>query len=496
MYIFRRLKNNLFSSSLSSPKKQKEDKKQSASSRRILAVLKSVFWFSVGGSLGLFLLVSFVFIYFRANFQNEIYPGVAVNGVQFGGKTKEQAKDYFDNKNRAFADTQFVFQSDYGVATVSAKDIDYGYNSLLIAEQTYSIGRSDNVFSNLSLVFQAYINGVSLPTSFHYSDEKLELALAPIKEKAKIEPVDALFQFENGRVSAFQASSNGQEVDIEKLKADFESKRDVVINNKQSILTFVVPLKTLEPNTTTDEVNNLGIKELIATGTSLYEGSIPNRIFNVNLTASRINGVLIAPNEEFSFNKYLGDVSASTGFKQAYVIENGKTVLGDGGGVCQVSTTLFRAVLNAGLPVTERHAHAYRVHYYEEDSAPGIDATVFYPSVDFKFKNTTGKSILIQTEIDPDAPRLTVYLYGTKDGREVSISKPVITSQTPAPEALYQDDPTLPKGEVKQVDFAAAGANVFFTREVKQNGKVIISDKYISNYQPWRAIFLKGTKES
>ena len=169
--------------------------------------------------------------------------------------------------------------------------------------------------------------------------------------------------------------------------------------------------------------------------------------------------------------------------------------MGDGGGVCQVSTTLFRAALAAGLPITERHQHAYRVGYYEEDSGPGIDAAVYSPSVDLKFKNDTGGHILIQSYVDRVNMRITFQLYGTKDGREVNISTPVILSQSPAPEPLYQDDPNLPKGEIKQVDFAAAGANVYFTRSVKKDGKITISDKFVSNYRPWQAVFLRGTKE-
>jgi len=257
-----------------------------------------------------------------------------------------------------------------------------------------------------------------------------------------------------------------------------------------------IPLLTLHPKITTEQANNLGIKELIGTGTSLFQHSIPSRIYNVNLAASRINGVVVAPNEEFSFAKALGDVSAYTGYQQAYVISGGKTVLGDGGGVCQVSTTLFRAILDAGLPVTERHAHDYRVGYYEEDGPPGIDATVYVPSVDLKFKNDSGHSILIQTIIDPDELRLTFYLYGVKDGRQVAMTTPVVTNEVPAPPTLYQDDPTLPKGTTKQVDFSANGATVKFSRTVTKNGKQIINETYVSNYRPWQAIFLRGTKEN
>ena len=124
-------------------------------------------------------------------------------------------------------------------------------------------------------------------------------------------------------------------------------------------------------------VNDLGVKELVGSGYSTYSGSIENRVFNVSHGASKINGVLIPPGETFSFNKTVGDITAATGFKQAYVIKSGRTVLDDGGGICQVSTTLFRAALNAGLPIVNRTAHAYRVGYYEQGFPPGIDATIY-----------------------------------------------------------------------------------------------------------------------
>jgi vancomycin resistance protein YoaR len=241
-------------------------------------------------------------------------------------------------------------------------------------------------------------------------------------------------------------------------------------------------------------VNDLGIKELIGEGVSNFAHSIPNRAYNVALAAQKVNGVLVPPGSEFSFNQTVGDITAATGFKPAYVIKSGKTVLDDGGGVCQVSTTLFRAALNTGLPITQRTAHAYRVEYYEQGFPPGMDATTFYPSVDLKFRNDTTGHILIQTRIE--GTTLYISFYGTSDGRIVNLTKPQILSQTPPLPELRQDDPALPKGTVKQVDFAAAGANVIFYRTVTKNDQVLFKDTFRSNYRPWQAVYLVGTKEN
>lgn len=457
---------------------------------------KVFFWFSTGVFLGLFLFISFSYIIFQKIYNNVVYPGITIGGIDFGGKKEAQVKDYFAQRNKKIEGTKFVFQSDAGIATISAKEIDFGYNENLLAVQAKSLGRSKDTLSNISLMLQAYINTVNLPPSYYYSENKLLSILSPIMNKIQVDPVDALFTFQNGRVTAFKPSKNGQTVDIEELKSQISSKFLTVVSSpKPQTLAIEIPVKVLKPKITTDKANNLGIKELLASGTSLFQHSIPNRIYNISLASTRLNGILVAPNEVFSFGRALGDVSAFTGYLQAYVIQNGKTILGDGGGVCQVSTTFFRALLNAGLPIVERHAHAYRVGYYEQDSPPGLDATVFVPSVDLKFKNDTGNYILIQTSIDPNVLRLTFELYGTKDGREVAIGKPVVTNETPAPPDVYQDDPTLPKGQIKQVDFAASGANVYFTRQVTKDGKMIISDKFVSDFQPWQAVYLRGTKE-
>jgi vancomycin resistance protein YoaR len=402
----------------------------------------------------------------------------------------------FIKKNDVIKGMNVTFTLDSMIATVSAKNLEIGYDQNLIAQQAISLGRSDDFLSNMSIISQAYFYGLTLRPSYRYSEDVLDRTLAPIVEKTNKEPVDALFNFQNGKVVAFKPSEEGKMIDTEQLREDLISKLEKILSGQKS-QELIIPLtvKTILPKITTDKANNLGIKELIGKGTSLFQHSISSRIFNITLAASRINGALIAPNEIFSFDKALGDVSAFTGYQQAYIIQNGKTVLGDGGGVCQVSTTFFRALLNAGLPITERHAHAYRVGYYEEDSLPGLDATVFVPSVDLKFKNDTGNYILVQTQIDPEILRLSVFLYGASDGRTVALTSPVVTNRVAHPPDLYQDDPSLPKGVIKQIDFSADGATVSFSRNVTKNGQKIISENFVSDYAPWQSIYLRGTKE-
>ena len=464
--------------------------------KHIKHAARNIFWFSVGGFFAFFLISSFSYFAFQHYYKGKVYPGVKVGGINFGEKSETEVSNYFIKKNFETSDTTFIFSFENNTATVSAEEIDFGYDEKLLTKQVMSIGRSQGPISNTSLILQAYTESINLSPSYKFSENKLEEKLKIVYESIEKKPVEALFNFEGGKVNEFRVSVNGREINREELNRQIISKaRLVTSSTNQKIIIIPIPVKVVRPNLTTEKVNKMGIKELIGTGTSLFQHSIESRIYNVNLAASRLNGILVAPGETFSFAKALGDISSFTGYKQAYIIQNGKTVLGDGGGVCQVSTTLFRAALNAGLPIEERSAHAYRVSYYEQDSSPGIDATVYVPTVDLKFRNDTTNHILIQTLVDLNELRLTFMLYGTKDGRTTEISTPVITKQTPAPEPRYEDDPNLPKGVVKQVDFAAAGANVYFTRTVTKDGKIMISDKFTSNYRPWQAVFLKGTKE-
>jgi len=464
--------------------------------KRILRFLKVAFWFTTGAFLALIFVLSFGLSLYQRVYENKIYPGVYVGNFDFGGKSKQEVESFFNYRNSLVKNSKFSLNSDSQTATVSADEINFGYNSPLLANQAYMIGRSGNFISDLSLTIQAYLTGVYLSPSYFYDQNKLLTIIQPISQAIEKKPVDALFQTLNNKVTSFRLSENGQTLDNQALNDKLLSYSSSVLSSRTpQTITFSIPIKIIEPNITTDKVNKLGIKELIGTGNSLFFHSIAGRVFNVNLAAKRLNGILVAPGETFSFDKALGDISAFSGYKQAYIIQNGRTVLGDGGGVCQVSTTLFRAILDAGLPIMERHAHAYRVGYYEEDSPPGIDATVYSPTVDLKFKNDTGNWILIQSSVDLDNLSLNFSLYGTKDGRQVSMTTPVVTNITPPPPDLYQDDPTLPVGVVQQTDFAAWGADVYFTRTVTKNGQTIIYDKFVSNFQPWQAIYLRGTKQ-
>src|SRR5258708_895032 len=208
----------------------------------------------------------------------------------------------------------------------------------------------------------------------------------------------------------FDPGQNGQGLDAYAL-------RSALLSNKTKIS---LPIITSFPGNKLADTNNLGIKELVAVGESNFTGSPKNRIHNITAGAGKFNGLLIDQGEEFSFNKYLGDVDGEHGFLPELVIKKSGVVPEFGGGLCQVSSTTFRAAMNAGIPITARRNHSFAVQYY---SPQGTDATIYPGSQDLKFINNLTGTILIRTRID--GKKLYFEFYGTKDNRQISFEGPV-----------------------------------------------------------------------
>jgi vancomycin resistance protein YoaR len=299
------------------------------------------------------------------------------------------------------------------------------------------------------------------------------------------------------QVIVTQASQKGQRVDQQAAIAGIEAALVGEVAPAASVGAGAVsatehitlPVALLRPRVDTTHVADMGIVELVSEGTSSFKGSPPERVHNIANAVERFGSVVVPPGEEFSFNKSVGDVIAANGFTDALVIAGDRTAVGIGGGVCQVSTTAYRAAFWGGFPIVERHAHGYVVSWYGE---PGMDASIFTPNVDFRFRNDTGHHILIKPEISTAKGRLTFRIYGTKPDRTVEMVKPVITNRQPAPPALYQLDKTLPAGTKKQVDWAKEGMDALVKRIIHYGDGTVREENIVSKYRPWQAVYLYG----
>lgn len=242
-----------------------------------------------------------------------------------------------------------------------------------------------------------------------------------------------------------------------------------------------------------DTLASLGITELIGTANTDFTGSPNNRKFNITKGAQGLDRKLVKPAEVFSTVGALAPIEESNGYLPELVIKGNRTIPEAGGGLCQVSTTLFRSVLNAGLPVVERQNHAYRVSYYERGVGPGLDATIYDPNPDFKWKNDFSTSVYIQSAIKGNV--ITFELFGTKDGRQSTIGTTQILETYPVGEPIYVNTDTLPKGETRQIEKPHDGAKTSVTYSVTRGGKEIFKRTFISVYRAWPAQFLVGTAE-
>lgn len=260
-------------------------------------------------------------------------------------------------------------------------------------------------------------------------------------------------------------------------------------------------LDTEAPQVGTDATaQSLGITELVYAETTYFRGSDAARLQNIETSAREFYGLLVPPNTTFSMGDVLGDISLDNGYAEALIIYNGRTITGVGGGVCQVSTTLFRTAFFAGYPIVERHAHAFRVFYYEQrpgsgtdPSLAGLDATVYFPLVDLKFTNDRPYWLLMETYFNREAMSLTWKFYSTNDGRTVNWRNLGLRNVVPAPDPLFEENAALPPETCRQVDYPADGADITVTREVADaQGRVMFTDNIQTHYLAWQAVYQYG----
>ena len=320
--------------------------------------------------------------------------------------------------------------------------------------------------------------------------EKFRSFVEPLAKAVNAAPVNAKLDYDpaTGRVSSLAQSQMGHVLDVNGTLDAIEQALRADARNVE-----VVRADTPPKISSTMSAGELGITGLITQATTYFKGSSAARLKNVEVAASRFNGVVIPPGSVFSFADYLGDVSVESGFEEGLIIVGDKTIPGVGGGVCQVSTTVFQAALRAGFPILERYPHAYRVSYYENGMGPGFDAAVFTPQVDMKFKNDSPGYLLIKTVYDPKAVTLTFKFYGTSDGRQVSFTKPVISNIVAHGPDIYEPDPegkTAPD-KARQVDHAVDGATINVSRIVTKDG-VTRKDNFPSKYVAWQARYYFG----
>jgi len=296
---------------------------------------------------------------------------------------------------------------------------------------------------------------IRLASRFSFDEQAAASFVSELAQKIDEDPVDAKFNVEDGKVTTFTQEKRGSKLNVSE---SVKKISELFSNYSQAdkVPKLELSINSIEPSVTASQINNLGISTLIGEGKSNFRGSPKNRIYNIKVAIERFNGVLIKPSEEFSFVSTLGEVDGEHGYLPELVIKNDRTEPEFGGGICQVSTTAFRAAIYSGLKITARRNHAYPVSYYNPQ---GMDSTIYVPKPDLKFINNTPKNILIQTKII--GTELIFDFYGTDDGRKIEVDGPKILERGT-------------DGSLKTT----------FTQKVTDtNGNIIINDTFNSAYE-------------
>ncbi len=344
--------------------------------------------------------------------------------------------------------------------------------------------------------FEPVMNDTSLTIEMTPKMEPFYSRLLEIGSNVYKEAKDAKFIFDDSRLTLqlISPAETGKEIDIEaSLENIVRSIRDGA-NQAEVVLNIIDP--KVKGNETAEE---LGIRELVHTENTYFFYSDDERIQNIQVGAGKLNGILIAPGETFSMADAIGEVSKEAGYAESSVIFGSETIQDVGGGLCQVSTTLFRAAFNYGLEINERHAHGYRVYYYErlanrslDPGLAGLDAAVYLPTLDLKFTNDTPYWILMETEPDVNLFRLQWRFYSTDVNRYVEYTSSGLTNVEPEGDPVYNENPELPAGSIVQVDWGIDGADVTINRTVYQDGYIHIQDRFDTHYEAWSDIYEYG----
>lgn len=395
----------------------------------------------------------------------QIHGGVKIEGIKVSGLTKKEAiKKVNEVKEEENKDKKVKFISGKKEYFIPYKDLGYTIETKEAVDTAYEIGRSENGFKNFFSILGVGIFHRNIQLNENFEENKVNLAIDNLQEKIYKRPKDAEISLKDDIVE-IKKESNGKTLDIKKTK---ELINNYLLNTEDIIL----PVNTIKPNIYEKEFE--GIDYLLADFSTKYSNSSSNRKENIALGASFFNDLLLKPEEEISFNNQAGGITAEQGFKTAGVIINGEYDNGVGGGICQVSTTLYNALIKADLDIIERSNHSRPIGYVPL----GTDAAVVSGFKDLKFKNSFEHPIYIKSYADGDELRFRIFGSSKDKDYEVNIVPKLISTNQPREIKRYST--ALPVGKT---DVKSSGSKGFYYetfKEIIKDGEVIKTEK-ISN---------------
>lgn len=464
---------------------------------------------------------------------NKILKGVYINNIYVGEMTKEEALEVIEKEVLELEQKKVRLRIENYSRKLSGKDL--GINFVLVEEalnQAYDYGRDGNILINNYIIMFSKFKDKEFLIKISVNDELLDEVINNITQNVPSITNDDTYQIEEDKIKIYKGHegikikkeelkdlvtnalvNNQEEIDIPteisaakrldfneiynkiyvKVKnAEFSDGENFEVTpeiygrefdidsavSKYNALkdgeNMEIEIKTIVPEVKVADLNTKLFKDLLAKYQTKYDTSYTNRVTNLKMAASKINGTILYPGEEFSYNKVVGERTEQNGFKKAHVFAGGRVVDGLGGGICQISTTLYNTVIMTNLDVTERKNHMMHTGY----QPPGRDATVVYGSIDFKFKNN--RELPIKIEMTVDKGMVTSYIYGVRKENEPIVDIETVILKTIPYTTVREDDPTMDVGQTKVVQYPLNGYQVETYKILKDINGNLISRTLIS----------------
>lgn len=503
--------------------------------------------------LVVFILVAFAIfstIFSLLNINNEnMMTGISINNIDISGLSKDEAKEKVENVlNEKISKEIKVIYGEYE-STINPKIIDAKFDTNKAIEDAYGIGRNGNIIiNNYNILFsligkkdietKVIINeeeteklikdiGANLPgalveTSYYIEDSNLIITKGKeglvINSEKLLELVYEKLNNKNINQEYIEIPievKKPEEIDLQKIHdeiykepqnayyikepfeihaeidgVDFNIEEAKQIINSEEKEEYTIPLKITKPEITINKIGTEAFPNLLSTFTTKYDKTNTNRTTNLQLAINKINGVVLMPDEEFSYNKIVGERTISAGYKEAKIYSNGEVVDGLGGGICQISSTLYNTVLLANLEITERRNHQFVTSYLPA----GRDATVVYGSQDFKFKNNRKYPVKIEASLNSGIAKIS--LYGVKEENDYTVTFETRTVSAIPYKTKYINDNTIEEGTEKVQQKGVNGLITETYKVLSLNG-VVVSKTLLSKdtYNAMQRVVLKGTKK-
>ncbi|MCM8711829.1 VanW family protein [Clostridium sp. SYSU_GA19001] len=421
-------------------------------------------------------------------YDNIIYPGVAIEDLDLSGKTKDEAVKLITEKyGEPMSKKKININGTGKTYTIDYSKLNAKYNIEETVEEAFNYGKTNGIFERYKLIKSPVSKQFKLKSN--YDSEPLKELIAGIQKETDKAPVNASLTMAGSGKFSITPEKLGAKLNTEKLERDIIDKIEQdFINHVTSDIEVQAPIDDIQATVTSEVLSKVNTK--ISSFSTSFSGSNANRISNIALATKSVSGKLLMPGENFSFNEVVGRRTAERGYKEAGVIINNQLESGIGGGICQVSTTLYNAVIRANINSTERQHHSLPSSYV----GLGMDATVDYGNIDYKFTNTLQYPVFIEGYVGGN--KVTFNIYSDKSLTNRTYDLVSETYDTIQPNIQYIDDANMYEGQTEIVKKAYVGYKVRVYKITYENGKMISKEKISDDtYKKIDGVIKRGTKK-